>query len=692
MNDQVEPSRDFERAFQVGSLTAEKLLEFFAAVECPVSLITRALEPDKRTYGLLIKPTSHALIDGFGLHYEIAVICSMHKEFQARTVDLRRLMEDQLVAGRLEKDLTIVVSDDALLCEKLEKLDSPTRIHIPLSSSSVLSALGSGCPSVKFRELLQSKLYARDAFDRTGPVEGREFFGRQKLLLDLMSQVAKGSSIGLYGLRKVGKTSIVRNLSDAARQKGIPYYFVHIDLLSAPPSNRSYVYLLWVIAQQLQAQVSNDATRPLGPRPFGRTSRLDEIKDVKAFEVGLDSNIRAVAKHLNERRGRIVVVIDEIELLFPLSDVRDGFVGYEDFLGYLRGLSQNNALSVIVVGVNPNISEAQFLGRGRRNPMYGFFSNRYAGPMSLDEVREMIKTLGRSSGVRFEGDAIDSLYAVTGGHPALTRKYCSSLIRDKKRPITVTTSDVDDARDRFLRDESSSFAEMVSVVKEYYPDEFGVLTKVALSDGLPAIEVNRQTRSHLEGYQLVTERDGKLYLKNDLMRDWFSGLTRAPSLPEAARYVASMPVDQEALSAALKTLEVQLRRFIRGRLVEKYGVKSDRRITMALGTGEAEAARARRDSSLRRFQPDRDVDQLDILEYVYIGDLLKIVCGPDWELFRPTFKGDKKKLDHAISVIAPARNELAHNREIPPRELLRAYLESTELLELIAKTGELALG
>ena len=674
---------DFERLVLPGGMTGAELLIFFNAAECPVQWI-RALEADQRVVGLIVKPSSQPLTEAFGLHYEVPVICSLHKDFQPRTVGLRRLIEENVVQDRLERDLTFVVSEDPELANKLQKLDTTVRTFIPLPPKDIQNALASGAPSLWFRDALQQKLYARDAFDKTGPVEGHEFFGRRKLLHDLLAQLAKGSSIGLYGLRKVGKTSLLRNLSQAAREKKMFYCFVHIDLLAATPSNRSYLYLMWMIGKSLQEQVNSDTRLKAGMKYLARLPRFEDISDPRSFELALDADLKAFAKYLNETSGRLVIVIDEIELLFPLSDIRDGFAGYDDFLGYLRGLSQNNAISIMVVGVNPNVSEAQFLGRGRRNPMYGFFSNRYAPPMDVEEIKDMVRTLGRSSGVRFESEAIEQLYASTGGHPALTRKYCSLLIRDKRRPLTLTKADVDAAHDRFLRDESSSFAEMVSVVKEYYPDEFAVLTKVALAtNGVPVADVNRQTRSHLEGYQLVQEKENHLVLKNDLIRDWFSGLNQAPAALEATRIGPPAGLSQDVVEGVLKDLELQLRKYIRERLAAKYGIGIEKRICMGLGAEESEAARGRRDASLRRFQPEREMSTPDLLDYVYIGDLLKLIVGPDWALFRETFKLEKKRVDHACSAIAPARNELAHHRKLPDRDLMRVYVEASDLLDAI---------
>jgi hypothetical protein len=675
---------EFEKAVPVAELTGAQILAFFAAVECPVQWI-KALDPEKKNIGLIVRPNSHALADAFGLHYEVPVICTWHREFQPRTAGLRRLIEENVARDRLERDVTFIVSEDPLLSDKLEKLDTTVRTFIPLSPEGVREALAGGTPSMWFRELLQNKLYARDAFDKTGPVEGHEFFGRKKLLHDILAQLAKGSSVGLYGLRKVGKTSMLRNMSEAAKEKELPYFFVHLDLLAATPSNRSSLYLLWMIAKSLQEQVTAEIRIKAKLRFLGRVPRFEEIKEVRDFELALDADLRSLAHYLNASRGRVVIVIDEIELLFPLTDIRDGFLGYDDFLGYLRGLSQNNAISVMVVGVNPNVSEAQFLGRGRRNPMYGFFSNRYAPPLAIEEIKDMVRTLGKSSGVRFENDAIEQLYASTGGHPALTRKYCSTLIRDRKRPLTISKNDVDNAHDRFLRDESSSFAEMVSVVKEYYPEEFAVLTRVALSpNGVPAADISRQTRSHLEGYQLINEKDGQVALKNNLVKDWFAGLNRTPIVSNTKPVGLPESITQQAVEELFKTLELQLRHFVRQTLGEKYGVAVEKRICMALGQ-DADVARGRRDASLRRFQPERETSTPDLLDFVYISDLLKVVCGPDWHLFRTAFNSDKSKIDYATKIIAPARNELAHNREMPSRDLMRAYLEATDLLEIISR-------
>lgn len=672
----------FEKSFAIGELSGAQLLRFFASVDCPVQWI-RYLSEDQMIVGLIIKPKSTALVDNLGLLFEIPVIMSRHLDFQSRTIQYRRNIEKNVADQRLMKDVSVVICTDPSLEDKLQQFDKRDHVYIGLTPDRIAELTKGGNPSVAFRQLLQEKLFARDAFDRTGPVEGKEFFGRKDVVADLLEQIARGASVGLYGLRKIGKTSILRNLSEASRRKGRSHCFAIVDLLTATPANRDYTYLLWAIAKSLSAQVNSELRTTVGLRIIGRTPRYEDVSNWKTFEAGLDSDLRALAKHLEGESSRVVILIDEIELLFPITDIRNGFAGYEDFLTYLRGLSQSCGISILVVGVNPNISEAQFLGAGRRNPMYGFFANRYASPMTLSEVREMVHALGRLSGARFEHDAIDRLFEVCGGHPALTRRYCSTLIRGKTRPVTVSRPGVDEIRDQFLRDESSTFAEMVSVVKEYYPEEFNLLAKLALSDnGLDVGDVNRQIRSHLSGYQLVREENGRIILRNELMRDWFSGLNRGPRVVVDKAGEEPQPKQLEQL---IRDLELELRRYIGGELVRKFGANAEKRLEIGLGADDVKRAKERRDASLRRFRVDESNSALVLLDYLFMGDLFKLVRGPDWDLFRKAFSDDKKSIDHAMRVIVPVRNALAHNRSVPSRDAIRATLEAEDLLMSLRK-------
>ena len=497
----------------------------------------------------------------------------------------------------------------------------------------------------------------------------------------------------MYGLRKVGKTSIIKELVSRSRTISPHIAWVYIDLLGILDVNRSQSHLLYRIAEGLRISFGSPALRELGCDVLAYEYRYDALcaseTELKAFCRAFDEDFRHLLRQMNEQGRRVVLVLDEIEQLFPIPGQRDGFEKYDDFLRYVRGLSQNlGTLTLFVVGVNPQVSEAQFLGT-RQNPMFSFFTVEYVPAMSIDDVRDVLRSLGRPSGVAFDNEAVVRLYDLVGGHPYLLRRYCSLLIQGWHRPVTFTSDDVSHKRADFVRAESSVLSEMVSVVKEYYREEFSALHRVAVEGSVSEASINNQILAHLEGCQLVAVCDGKVTIGTAIMGDWLSSLTRAAAANVGVDQVVvdmALPINASSDPAAAKewieTTERTLRHLIRKKLNERWGGRADKRIREAIGPEAVAKAEASMTSSLQKWYPEADSYIKDFLDYVYIGDLSNIVCGREWDVFRVIFS-DKQEIQRNLGIIAAARNEFQHYRDLPSDEILRVTLAAKDVLKRI---------
>jgi hypothetical protein len=75
----------------------------------------------------------------------------------------------------------------------------------------------------------------------------------------------------------------------------------------------------------------------------------------------------------------------------------------------------------------------------------------------------------------------------------------------------------------------------------------------------------------------------------------------------------------------------------------------------------------------------------DVLDYCYLGQLAQCVASGDaWALFTKAFR-DKRQLDDLVACITPVRNDRAHFRHVPGRELDRCRIACEDLVGLLAK-------
>jgi hypothetical protein len=126
--------------------------------------------------------------------------------------------------------------------------------------------------------------------------------------------------------------------------------------------------------------------------------------------------------------------------------------------------------------------------------------------------------------------------------------------------------------------------------------------------------------------------------------------------------------------------ERALRALVRETYLEVFGKSAAERIEAALGALERE--------SLQRTLRARPAgaDPLSVIDYLYLGQLPQLLFSKEvWETARTRLPATdaKQKLQAALSLVLPVRNEIAHVREVAPERLQRASLACQDVLGLI---------
>lgn len=133
--------------------------------------------------------------------------------------DIQRAEQEPYRAGlRLDYDLLIAVNAQEDLQERLER--SPgrgQRVAWPWNGESFRP----------LTERLNRALPRFDLFDEMDPVRGRAVIGRREEITELTRRIERGGGLAVTGLRKVGKTTLVRAVTDR-----LDYREVHRQLAS----------------------------------------------------------------------------------------------------------------------------------------------------------------------------------------------------------------------------------------------------------------------------------------------------------------------------------------------------------------------------------------------------------------------------------------------------------------------------
>jgi AAA+ ATPase superfamily predicted ATPase/cold shock CspA family protein/Tfp pilus assembly protein PilF len=512
-----------------GNLT----LQFFKNNQFPIKQ-ARLLEQTTVGADIIVRLENTEMIESYALSKELLVRCLFKSDVAYSDLEsLDQAVKKAAATGLADEQVALMVVaslSDSLQRTLFRRIEEPERdapAIIPIPQSTIESSEDA---SSILRNIFDQWLYRRDLFAINFPVVGRKFFGRGKLLSEIRNSIATGMPMGIFGLRKVGKTSLLKEIELRSTEFGD--IVVYMDLLRVPSDVSNVRWIYWRLADLLYERVKK-TTLPSFRWKFG--GQFDNFLDVPAdfpvataFDADLTSIFKVIKKGITDPKPKVVILLDEIERLLPTSLGKEGFVGFFDFFSYLRGVTQeNNNFVVIVTGANASISEeAQF--NGRDNPVFNFFKETYIQLLELSEVSTMLKELGKGMGIRFSQDAIELIYSLTGGHPFFARQLCSFVAsRFADRPLQVNSKNVNDLIDQYLEYSGKDFSEIMSRLDRDYPNERDACISLAKAGGSLPIDKLLETNSnekvnlkHLNGYQMIRIQDDQVSLSMDLLRRW----------------------------------------------------------------------------------------------------------------------------------------------------------------------------
>lgn len=503
--------------------------------------IIRAQLFDQATVGadLIVEVRNPELVESYGIAGNLLIRCIFKSDLLLVDIEnLEKKTSEMGAAGLIDDQVSLLLiaslpeTVEKLLYRRIEDKRRTTPAIVPLTQSQIETSEN---PLGALRFVLDRWLYRRDLFAQNFPVSGRRFFGRHRPLTELKDTIANGISAGIFGLRKVGKTSLLKEIERRSVESGD--VVVYMDLLRVPGDISDTRWIYWKLASELNIRLQRSGVKIKLWRLGGKFADYMDIPSdfpvATAFDADLTQVLNALRNSSLTPQPRVIFMLDEIERILPNNLGKEGFKGFFDLFGYLRGVAQeSNDFVVIVTGANAAIAEAsQFAGRD--NPVFNFFREIYLPLLQPEETTVMIRTLARGMGIHFGMDACELVHSLTGGHPFFARQFCSFLSdRFTDRPLQVSSSKISSAISQYLEVASKDFQEIVDRFSRDYPQELAACVSVAEAGGLINLRTladkgtGNLSLKHLLGYQLVAVRDDKVTLTMDFLRLW---LTRTAS-------------------------------------------------------------------------------------------------------------------------------------------------------------------
>lgn len=298
---------------------ATRMADEFRAALAGLGSITNAtpLTYEGADYQRLLLQPADGLASALVTTREIIVLACPFTDVQTRSI---RLAENELerLSGRVEPGMVVVLHDDVDGSGTLREWGREQGITVLLVLAS---------PRIPRAEDLEaalcSGLYAHDPFDLAGPVRAaHQFYGRSEVP-DLARRLRTGDIHSIFGMRKIGKTSVLnRVLAEAAEYHQMSCAF--LDCSSDAVSKLNASGLLQSITTTVAAVLEGNAPH-------------EQVSPIHAANAhSLDTAARALLTSLTSSPRPLLLAFDEVDYISPSSPTAPHWV--QEFNSFFRAL------------------------------------------------------------------------------------------------------------------------------------------------------------------------------------------------------------------------------------------------------------------------------------------------------------------------------------------------------------------
>lgn len=586
------------------------------------------------------KPTRE-IAEQFHFSREVLVLITPSSHFMPRCLDfVDKLMGDY--QNRLDKLCVFIVSKDDQISEKVQGIilqDKESRIIVPFTYDELIN--NSDSSELQINRLKKS-FYERDLFSYETPLKtDTYFFGRHEAIQSLYGKYQTGQCGSLFGLRRIGKTSVIYAILRMMDVRDEPN--VYLDCSETSFHMRRWNECLFFIVNDISKKYSLSKHIKLS---------IEEEYTEKNASICFERDIESIFNHFNGKR--LLIALDEIEnITFTLSPTihwREN-IDFIYFWQALRSLFQKrqDLFSVMISGVNPISIETPIVNT-YDNPIYRFISPSYLPFFNANEVKEMVSTIGNYMGMRFDDEIYTYLTDDFGGHPFIIRQVCSHLFKEKKglKSISITKYEYERKREEINNSIIDYLDLIITVLRERYPDEYQLIEYLAAGDQKTFTEffgMSEKLVEHLIGYGLVKRDSENFHFTIKTIASYINTQSRIRLLP------TTREEKWHRLCEGRNRLETDLRQLISHTLKYKHSPDKAKEIFLAI----ISPPDRKKSLSLLKFS--------DIFRSkLYFEDLRKVI-EKNWSDFEKVFNNEKSKFSQYMTIINSTRGD-AHANDV----------------------------
>ncbi len=368
----------------------------------------------------------------------------------------------------------------------------------------------------RLRQLEEPYLIRADPYAEFKPIaDPMWFYGRQELLQRLPALLAQGQHAGVFGLRKVGKTSLTNQL----RERFVSTPSAFLDCQGLPSKAESYFDAIY---RELHAGVKRQG--------ITRLPKLEKITDATTFReriVELFGRWRSAGRH-----EPFVLIFDEIDKFFPNPEIaqRDEILAeYVRVFRVIRDLAQRcHCFVACVIAYRPTVNRQNILtAEIGENPMFSSFQEIYLGFLNASESEAMVREIGLWKNIYWEENAARHVFEFCGGHPLITRHFASWACQRGNLKVISETRVLETAIEveKTLRKNEIGNYYREAIGNLLLPEEQRLLNVISQAgeSGHPDERLSpteEEALSNLENFGLVKNENGRLRITAGFFRAW----------------------------------------------------------------------------------------------------------------------------------------------------------------------------
>ncbi len=305
-------------------------------------------------------------------------------------------------------------------------------IPIPLASVETALADKYECMGL-LADYIDRYLQRADFFDDKNAISDTlSFFGRTELLQRLGEELLRSQGVGLFGLRKSGKTSVLFQLCFMLREHPI----VHIDLQRYGGSRYGAALFNDILQRlsSLESEVIFPQFAPFADDKAAIELSSEFIHRVNEFALAIQKT--------HKYKLPILVFLDEVERIIPTpEDSREKAEEFNSFFGAMRVLcQQQRQISLLIADVHPDCNRINYWTQKgvATNPVFSFFKEIFLPPFSEAETQDMLLNLGKLMGLEFDVTTPQQIHHQSGGHPFVSRQLAGFFTKkhQENHPIS----------------------------------------------------------------------------------------------------------------------------------------------------------------------------------------------------------------------------------------------------------------